>query len=382
MGVRYVTAGESHGKALVAILEGIPAGITVSTDDIRQELARRRSGVGRGERQKFEQDDVTILSGVLQGRTIASPIAIEIQNSEWGKWQEIMSPDFNDCGDLPAPNVPAGEELDKLLRPRPGHADFEGIRKYGFSNARPVLERASARETAARVAVGTIAKAYLNQLSGTQIHAQVTQFGKLRRSLSQSDAEFDALGLKVADEAVQAGETIGGVVEIRAVNVPPGLGSYISADQRLDAKLASALMSIPAVKAVEIGDGFAVTELLGSQAHDAIYCSDTELQTNSSSSDNSVELKRRTNHAGGIEGGISNGEELVLRIAIKPIPSVPGGLETVNLATLEPSQGHSQRSDCSAVYPARIVAEAMVALVLADVATNRYGHDQLSVLNN
>jgi chorismate synthase len=384
--VRYTTAGESHGKALIALVEGIPAGVAVSTQQIRDELAKRRGGIGRGERQKFEQDEVTILSGVLQGKTIASPIAIEILNTEWPKWTQIMSADAIDGGgSLPlaaapngssatpssgespatppaaAPNVPRGEEFDRLMRPRPGHADLEGIRKYGFENARPVLERASARETAARVAAGAIAKAYIKQAAGIEVTAKVVQFGSAVRG-ADDDVKFDERAQAVANEAVANGETVGGIVEVVAKNVPAGLGSYISAQTRLDSKLAGALMSIQAVKGVQIGEGFGYADLPGSQAHDVIAA-------------NGADFVRKTNHAGGIEGGISNGEDIVASIVVKPIPSVPGGLETVDLATGNPARGHSQRSDCSAVYPARCVAEAEVALVLADVLTAVRGVD-------
>ncbi|MDR2508584.1 MAG: chorismate synthase [Candidatus Ancillula sp.] len=399
--MRYVTAGESHGKALIALLEGVPAGVKVSTRIIREELAKRRGGIGRGARQKFEEDSVTILSGVLQGKTIGSPIAIMIENTEWPKWEQIMSPDgvsetresgANLLGEVspsllsqsdssatpspggtpqtPAPNVPDGEEFDRLQRPRPGHADLEGVRKYGFDSARPVLERASARETAARVAASVVASALLDQAFGVEISASVVQFGSVKREKGEGDLEFDARAEQHAKDAAGAGDTIGGVVEVIAKNVPPGLGSYVSADTRLDAKLAGALMSIQAVKGVEVGVGFRFADLPGSKAHDAI----THLGSSG--------YARETNHAGGIEGGISNGEDIILRIAIKPIPSVPGGLKTVNMQTLEESRGHSQRSDLSAVYPARLVAKAMVALTLADAATKRFGEDSLAMMKS
>jgi chorismate synthase len=380
--VKYTTAGESHGKALIAIVEGIPAGVSLSTEEIKGELARRRGGIGRGDRQKFEQDNVEILSGVIHGKTIASPIAIEIQNTEWPKWDQIMSTDpvSNDVPDQLQPNVDKGEEGSRLTKPRPGHADLEGIRKYGFSDARPVLERASARETAARVAAGSVAKAFIKQAFGIEVKADVVQFGNLHfcppeqgsdgtetlptdcgfLNCASTLEEFDNLASQVAAHAVEQGETVGGVVRIVANNVPPGLGSYISADARLDSALAGALMSIQAVKGVEIGDGFGIAGTPGSDAHDLIT---------------SVDGKRETNHAGGIEGGISNGQPVVTRIAIKPIPSVPGGLKTVNLTTGATAKGHSQRSDCSAVYPARVVAEAEVALVLANFITQRFGAD-------
>ena len=391
--MRYVTAGESHGKALVALLEGVPAGVEVSTRLIREELALRRGGVGRGARQKFEEDRVTILSGVLQGKTIASPLAILIENTEWPKWEQIMSPDAvleglegeaspslqsqnassatpspGDTPQTPAPNVPAGEEFDRLQRPRPGHADLEGVRKYGFENARPVLERASARETAARVAAGVIAQAFLSQAFGVEISAQVVQFGSVVRTAGESDEEFDARAQEFADQCAAIGETVGGVVEVRAQAVPPGLGSYVSADTRLDAQLAASLMSIQAVKGVEIGAGFQFAALPGSGAHDAISYSDAR------------GYFRASNRAGGIEGGVSNGEDIVARIAVKPIPSIPGGLPTVDMLTKEEARGHSQRSDLSAVYPARVVAKAMLALTLADAGAKRFGEDSLELI--
>lgn len=429
--VRWTTAGESHGKALLAVVEGIPAGVDISVEKIKAALSERRSGIGRGERQKFEQDDIEIISGVIQGKTIASPISILIHNTEWSKWSEIMSAQKVEKISQEQPNVIKGEENDPLQRPRPGHADLEGILKYGFTSAREVLERSSARETAARVAAGSIAMQFLEQAlnsdsskksqsSKTQdddfrIDASVVQFGSIYRNNypigEQGDIEFENESQKFADEALKNHETIGGVVQVVVKNPPRSLGSYISADERLDSALAGAMMSIQAVKGVEIGDGFEIAGTKGSLAHDFIeleefsqtissrdslpktmpsesdhFVDDNNLR-NCSTSFNGVQrtanqTSRRTNHAGGIEGGISNGEDLIIRIAVKPIPSVQGGLKTVNLSTGEDSLSHSQRSDISAVYPAQHVAKAMTALVLADFFVRRYGEVSLNSNHN
>jgi chorismate synthase len=380
--VHYTTAGESHGQKLIAIIEGIPAGVKVSTADIRAQLALRRGGIGRGERQKFEQDEVSIISGVIHGETIGSPIAVEILNSEWSKWDQIMSPDpvFGEISQA-QPNVRSGEEGDKLVRPRPGHADLEAMRKYGFPDSRAALERSSARETAARVAVGAIAKCFLAQVCGIEIVSDVVQFGGMhycppdengeypkcgRSPCASTREEFEAMATEIAREAREHGETIGGVVEVQALGVPYGLGSYISASARLDSALSGALMSIQAFKGVEIGDGFAIASTPGTLAHDKIV------------RDVNGRITRSSNHAGGIEGGISNGMPIVLRGAVKPIPSIPSGLQTINTVTGEEALAHSQRSDVSAVYPAAVVANSVVGLVLADFVTRKFGADTLT----
>lgn len=363
--VSYITAGESHGKALVGIIEGIPPGVEISTDDIIEELKLRRSGVGRGERQKFEQDKVTILSGVIHGKTIASPIAIEIENSEWAKWDQIMSPDFVENINQQQPNMPKGEENDKLVRPRPGHADLEGMLKYGFKSSREVLERSSARETAARVACGTVAQKYLEQAANIRFETAVLQFGEIRRYDYNSEVEFTKACQEYLEVIKIQQDTIGGVVEVVVKNVPRGLGSYISAKTRIDSAIASAVMSVQAVKGVEIGEGFNYANLTGSNAHDEIVL------------DDNGRYKRVTNHAGGIEGGMTNGEELVVKAVIKPIPSVPKGMKTVDLTSNEPALSHAQRSDASAVFPAQYVLKAEIAMVLADFMTQKYGADSL-----
>ncbi|MDR0950761.1 MAG: chorismate synthase [Candidatus Ancillula sp.] len=382
--VNYRTAGESHGKSLISFVEGIPAGVDISADRIADDLSKRRGGIGRGSRQKFEADKFEILSGMIHGKTIASPIAVEIYNSEWEKWTELMStaallsPKLNSNSNQISnginqiqPNMPKGQENDKLQRPRPGHADLEGIRKYGFDSARPVLERSSARETAARVVAGSICQQFLEQAiikhfgNKFSIDTKVIQFGAVKLNDFSNEKEFFEACENFAETAVKNKETVGGIVEIRANGVPNGLGSYISADSRLDGAIAGAMMSIQAVKGVEIGDGFEIASIPGSEAHDVILAN------------NSKNYFRKTNHAGGIEGGISNGEEIIIRIAIKPIPSVPGGLQTVDLSTGKVATAHPQRSDASAVFPAQCVAKAMLAITLADFWTKRFGQDIL-----
>ncbi|MDR1448110.1 MAG: chorismate synthase [Candidatus Ancillula sp.] len=371
--VCYYTAGESHGPKLITILEGIPAGVQIQTDDIIQELAKRRLGVGRGDRQKFEKDVVRIVSGVIQGYTIGSPIAIEIENSEWHKWDKIMSPDpvnTNTFDNQAQPNMPESEKFDQLVRPRPGHADFEGILKYGFDTARNVLERASARETAARVAAGAIAKKFIEQVCKIRVDYEVLQFGTAKKQLTQSTEEFLNDCESVAQDAKKHGETIGGIVEVIAKNVPHGLGSYITAKTRLDAALSGAIMSIQAFKGVEIGDGFALANTYGTAAHDHIIY------------DQNGKVTRASNHAGGIEGGISNGMPVVVRAVVKPIPSIPGGLPSINIHTASQEKAHSQRSDISAVFPASVVASSMVAITLADFICKKFGQDSVEEIKS
>jgi chorismate synthase len=373
----FVTAGESHGKALVAVLEGIPAGVLVATNDIRYALARRRLGFGRGARMDFEADEVTLLAGVWRGKTLGSPIAIEVANTEWPKWEETMNPDS-----VEGRPIPDTARSEPLTRPRPGHADLPGMLKYGFSDARPILERASARETAARVAIGTVAAAFLRQAAGIEILSHVVQIGKVKaqpwefpnpsdlQAIDQDPVRcfspvVSASMQEAIVEAKNAGETLGGVIEVLAYGVPVGLGSHTSGKRRLDAQLAGALMGIQAIKGVEIGDGFALAALPGSRAHDEIA------MTHSG-------VTRLSNHAGGIEGGIANGEVIRLRAAMKPIATVPNALKTVDVISKIPTQAHHQRSDITAVPAVGVVAEAEVALVLAEAFLEKFGGDSLT----
>ncbi|MDO5079651.1 MAG: chorismate synthase [Buchananella hordeovulneris] len=382
--MQWTTAGESHGPALVGMLDGIPADIAITTQDIAAALQRRRLGYGRGARMKFEADEVRILGGVRHGRTIGGPVAIEVANSEWPKWQTVMSAD---------PVVPAallrdagtGDEREiarnrPLTRPRPGHADLTGMRKYGFAEARPVLERASARETAARVAVGAVAAAALRQIADIELVSHVTAIGGVAvppdsavptvGDVAGLDADpvrcFDtaASAAMVAeiDAAKRDGDTLGGVVEVLAYGVPAGLGSYVRAEAKLDAQLAAALMSIQAIKAVEIGDGFRTAARRGSVAHDEIHPGPHGPQ-------------RQTNRAGGIEGGMSNGETIVVRAAMKPISTVPHALATIDVTTGQAARAIHQRSDVCAVPAAAVVAEAMVALTLLKALLTKTGGD-------
>jgi chorismate synthase len=375
--LRWLTAGESHGQSLVAILEGVPAGVAVTTADITDALARRRQGYGRGARMTFEQDEVTILGGIRHGRTLGSPVAISVGNSEWPKWDQVMSPDPVDQGVL--------EGLARntaLTRPRPGHADLVGMQKYGFDEARPVLERASARETAARVALAAVAVRYLEQAAGIQVLSHVVELGSVAApaglvptlddapALDESpvrclDAETSAAMVKEIDAAHADGDTLGGVVEVVAYGVPPGLGSHVHWDRRLDSRLAGALMGIQAIKGVEVGDGFDLARTRGSVAHDEIGHEEGM-------------IRRLSARSGGTEGGMSTGELLRVRAAMKPIATIPRALRTVDLATGEDAVAHHQRSDVCAVPAAGVVAEAMVALVLAEAVSEKFGGDALS----
>ncbi|MBO9556542.1 chorismate synthase [Cellulomonas sp.] len=377
--LRWLTAGESHGAALTGMLEGLPAGVKITTTDVQAALARRRLGYGRGARMKFEQDEVRLLAGVRHGVTQGGPVAIEIGNTEWPKWVDVMSADpVADASVLErARNAP-------LTRPRPGHADLVGMRKYGFDDARPVLERASARETATRVALGTVAAAFLEQAAGIRLVSHVVAIGPVSvpegaATPSPDDvAALDADPVRCFDEATsaamvaeiddchRAGDTLGGVVEVLVHGVPSGLGSYVHADRRLDARLAGALMGIQAIKGVEVGDGFRTAARRGSQAHDEIE------------RDASGRVVRRTNRAGGLEGGMSNGEVLRVRAAMKPISTVPRALDTIDTSTGESAKAQHQRSDVCAVPPAAVVAEAMVALVLADALLEKTGGDSVA----
>lgn len=374
--LRWLTAGESHGPSLVAILEGLPAHVRVTSADIADALARRRLGYGRGARMKFEQDEVTLTGGVRHGETLGGPVAIEIGNTEWPKWEQVMSADPVDPAVLEslARNAP-------LTRPRPGHADLVGMQKYDFDEARPILERASARETAARVALGRVASAFLEQATGARIVSHVVELGgvaapegsvPLPEDLATVDADPvrcldpDASKAMVAviDQAHKDGDTLGGVVEVVVHGLPPGLGSHVHWDRRLDARLAGALMGIQAIKGVEVGDGFALAATPGSLAHDEIEQGQDG-------------LRRTSGRSGGTEGGMSTGEVLRVRAAMKPIATVPRALRTVDVATGEPAVAHHQRSDVCAVPAAGIVAEAMVALVLADAVLEKFGGDSV-----
>jgi chorismate synthase len=374
--LRWITAGESHGPALVAVLEGLPAGVSVTTQDLADDLARRRLGYGRGARMAFEQDVVTFLGGVRHGVTQGGPVAVTVGNTEWPKWETVMSADPVDPAVLEgrARNAP-------LTRPRPGHADLVGMQKYGFDDARPVLERASARETAARVALGRVAKHFLKQAYGIEVLSHVVSIGGATtedaalptpQDLAQIDASpvrvFDKDAeqrlIKEVDDAHAEGDTLGGVVEVLAYGLPPGLGSHVHWDRRIDAKLAAALMGIQAIKGVEVGDGFEVARKRGSQVMDEIVRDEGG-------------LTRTSGHLGGTEGGMTSGQVLRVRAAMKPISTIPRALRTIDTATGEQAAAHHQRSDVCAVPAAGVVAEAMVALVLADAALEKFGGDSV-----
>jgi chorismate synthase len=376
--LRWLTSGESHGPALVGVLEGLPAGVQVESAHIRDALARRRLGYGRGARMKFEQDEVRILGGVRLGESQGGPVAIEIGNSEWPKWVDVMSSDPVDDPEKlnRARNAP-------LTRPRPGHADLVGMRKYAFDDARPVLERASARETAARVALGTVAARFLEQAAGVRLVSHVVGIGPVAvpddAALPTPDdvaaldadpvrcfaAATSAAMVAEIDECHKDGDTLGGVVEVLVYGLPSGLGSYVHADRRLDARLAGALMGIQAIKGVEVGDGFRTATRRGSQAHD-------EMER-----DADGVIRRRSNRAGGLEGGMTNGEILRVRAAMKPISTVPRALDTIDTASGDAAKAQHQRSDVCAVPPAAVVAEAMVALVVADALLEKTGGDSV-----
>ncbi|MDQ1705710.1 MAG: chorismate synthase [Frankiaceae bacterium] len=374
--LRWLTAGESHGPALVAVLEGLPAGVRITSSDLATELARRRAGHGRGARMSFEADEVEFLGGVRHGVTIGAPVAIRVGNTEWPKWETVMSPDPVDAALLEGQSRAA-----PLTRPRPGHADLVGMQKYGFDDARPVLERASARETAARVALGAVARAFLQQVAHVQLLSHVVAIGAAETPAGvlpgpDDAAEVDADPVRCADPEASAamvaeidaahrdGDTLGGVVEVVVHGLPPGLGSHVHWDRRLDARLAAALMGIQAIKGVEVGDGFTTARRRGSEAHDEIE----------STPDG---LRRRTGRSGGTEGGMSTGEVLRVRAAMKPISTVPRALDTVDVATGESAKAIHQRSDVCAVPAAGVVAEAMVALVLADAVLEKFGGDSV-----
>ena len=386
--LRWLTAGESHGPALMATIEGLPAGVQVTSSDVAAALARRRLGFGRGARMKFELDEVEFLGGLRHGVTLGSPLAIRIGNTEWPKWQTVMSPDPVAADALAAADdVGAPQEVARnrpLTRPRPGHADLVGMQKYGFEDARPVLERASARETAARVALGCVASAFLEQAYGIRLVSHTVAIGTAGVTddavlptpddVDALDADpvrtLDAAGSAAMVAEVEAarkdGDTLGGVVEVVAYGLPPGLGSHVHWDRRLDAQLAAALMGIQAIKGVEVGDGFRTAARRGSAAHD-------EMER-----DASGVIQRRTGRAGGTEGGMSTGDVLRVRAAMKPISTVPRSLDTVDVASDEPAKAIHQRSDVCAVPAAGVVAEAMVALVLAQACVEKFGGDSVA----
>ncbi|WP_328608099.1 chorismate synthase [Amycolatopsis sp. NBC_00345] len=377
--LRWITAGESHGPALAAVLEGLPAGVAVTTDDLTAQLARRRLGFGRSPRMGFETDNVQFLGGVRHGLSQGGPIAVQIENAEWPKWEQVMAADPVD------PEVLAGlARNEPLTRPRPGHADLPGMQKYGFDEARPVLERASARETASRTALGTVARNFLRQLLGVEVLSHVVSIGGADApegplpqpgdlaAVDESPVRaFSAAGTEAmvaeVDAVRKAGDTVGGVIEVIAYGLPPGLGSHVHWDRRLDARLAGALMGVQAMKGVEVGDGFTTARRWGSQAHDEI-----------DRGTGPVGVTRRSNRAGGLEGGITNGEPLRVRVAMKPISTVPKALSTVDVRTGEPAVAIHQRSDVCAVPRAGVVLESVVALVLADAALEKFGGDSLA----
>ena len=374
--MRWLTAGESHGPELVAILEGLPAGVPVTTSDVQNALARRRLGFGRGARMKFELDEVNLSGGVRHGLTQGGPVAITIQNTEWPKWEKIMSSDPVNESEL------EGARAEALTRPRPGHADFTGMQKYGFLDARPVLERASARETAARVALGEVAARFLKSL-GIELVTHTVAIGPISNTelslpkpsdVSALDEDpvrcfsssVSAAMVAEIEDCHKAGDTLGGVVETLVYGLPPGIGSYVHWDRRLDSQLAGALMGIQAIKGVEVGDGFETTRRRGSLAHDEIE------------KDASGVVHRTSGRAGGIEGGMSTGEILRVRTGMKPISTVPKALATIDVSTGEATKAHHQRSDVCAVPAAGIVAEAMVSLVIANAVLEKFGGDSVA----
>ncbi|MBT1017874.1 chorismate synthase [Canibacter sp. lx-72] len=377
--LRWITAGESHGAELVAVLEGLPAGVPLSLEMLRADLARRKLGYGRGSRMKFEVDELSLSGGVVHGLSIGSPVALRIGNTEWSKWQEVMNPEPTEMTDK------SRGRSAPLTRPRPGHADLAGMQKYGFKQARPVLERASARETAARVALGAVAKSFLLEL-GIELVSHTVAIGEVAAEIGAItprltdltkldsdpvrcfDPELSAKMVAEIDDTKKSGDTVGGVIEVLAYGLPSGLGSYVHWDRRLDSKIAGALMGIQAIKGVEIGDGFTTARRRGSVAHDPLTVN----------SDSDTPIARETGRAGGIEGGMTTGQVLRVRAAMKPIATVPRALPTVNVATGEAATAHHQRSDVCAVPAAGVVAEAMLALILADAVLEKFGGDSLA----
>lgn len=382
--LRWTTAGESHGQALITTIEHMPAGVPITREDISYQLARRKLGFGRGARMKFEADELTLLAGIRHGLTLGSPIAIMIGNTEWPKWTTIMSPDPIDMEDAEVRAAMESGRGASLTRPRPGHADFSGMLKYGFDEARPVLERASARETAARVAAATVARNFLREALGVEVFSHVLSIGRsepysgptptfdLLEAIDNSpvraaDAVAEQSMVEQIEAAKKAGDTLGGIVEVVVDGLPIGLGSHISGEDRLDAQLAAAVMGIQAIKGVEIGDGFEEARRRGSEAHDEMV-----------RTDDAASVTRLSNRAGGLEGGMTNGQPLIVRAAMKPISTVPRALKTVDMATGQPASAIHQRSDVCAVPAAGVVAEAMVALVLARAVLAKFGGDSLA----
>ncbi len=366
---RFLTAGESHGKALTAIVEGVPAGLRLDEDFIAHELKRRQGGYGRSSRQKMEQDRAEILSGVRHGVTMGSPITLTIWNQDWENWKTAMSVS------------PVEGDIKRITRPRPGHADLAGVTKYGLDDVRPILERASARETAARVAAGAVARRFLEEF-GIEIRSHTVAIGGKRAKVATpvdweqvekslvrcADASAEKAMIAAIDEAVGSGDTVGGVSDIVGFGVPVGLGSHIQWDRRLDGKIAQAMMSIQSVKGLEVGDAFKVADERGSEVHDGIEMGDRA----------PYPWQRQSNRAGGIEGGISNGEPIVLRLAVKPIPTLAKPLPSVDLATRETVQAHFERSDVCVVPAVGVIGEAMLAVVLADAMLEKFGGDNMA----
>ncbi|MPY99208.1 MAG: chorismate synthase [Actinophytocola sp.] len=377
--LRWITAGESHGPSLAGVMEGMVAGVEITTADLGEQLARRRLGFGRSPRMGFETDAVEFTGGVRHGRTQGGPISVHITNAEWPKWEKVMAADPVDESEL------AGlARNDPLTRPRPGHADLPGMLKYGFDEARPVLERASARETATRTALGTVARAFLRQLLDIEIISHVVSIGGAEapdgplptpadlaaideNPVRAFDPDGAAAMIAEVDAVRKAGDTVGGVIEVIAYGLPPGLGSHVHWDRRLDARLSGALMGVQAMKGVEVGDGFTTARRWGSKAHDEI-----DLGTGPAG------VTRRSNRAGGLEGGITNGEPVRVRVAMKPISTVPRALATVDVESKEPAVAIHQRSDVCAVPRAGVVLESVVALVLAEAALEKFGGDSLA----
>ncbi|MFC1924136.1 chorismate synthase [Chloroflexota bacterium] len=366
--LRFLTAGESHGKGLTVIIEGIPAGLPLDEEYIASDMRRRQRGYGRGSRMKIEQDGAEILSGVRHGITIGSPITLLIWNRDWENWKEVMSV------------TPLEEEVQLLTRPRPGHADLAGVTKYSLDDIRPILERASARETAARVAVGAVARRFVEHF-GIKLYSHTIAIGGKWASLIEpidwqkvekspvrcADADAEKAMMATIDEAIANGDTVGGVFEVIATGVPIGLGSHIQWDRRLDGVIAQAIMSIPSVKGVDIGDGFRLASLKGSQAHDIIEIVEKARYP----------WEHATNRAGGIEGGITNGEPIVVRAVAKPIPTLGKPLKSIDIATGEVVQAHFERSDICIVPAAGIIAEGMLAIVIADAILEKFAGDNI-----
>ena len=379
--LRWTTAGESHGQALIALIERMPAGVPITKDDIALQLSRRRLGYGRGARMKFEADELTLLSGIRHGLTLGSPIAIMIGNTEWPKWTTVMSPDPLNLDDNETAQAMSSGRGAALTRPRPGHADFAGMIKYGHVEARPILERSSARETAARVAAATVARNFLRVTLGVEVISHVVSIGASKPYVGPGPSfgdlpaidespvrafspEAEESMIAEIEAAKKQGDTLGGVVEVIVEGLPIGLGSHVSGEDRLDGQLAAALMSIQAIKAVEIGDGFEEARRRGSQAHDEIVRSEDGID-------------RLSNRAGGLEGGMTNGQPLRVRAAMKPISTVPRALKTVDMESGAAASAIHQRSDVCAVPAAGVVAEAMVSLVLARAVLEKFGGDSL-----